>query len=96
MSLLASLKRHHRGAGRHLAQNIGEKLPQSRDGDGRNDSAGVSAASRKSLRLRLNDAITLLWVVLLLSIVVYALVDGEAMLAQLDGLDLVAAYSIAP
>ena len=39
---------------------------------------------------------TTLWVILLLSIVAYALVDGEAVLAELDGLNLVAAHSLAP
>jgi hypothetical protein len=31
-----------------------------------------------------------------LAIIAYALVDGEAVLARLDGLDLVAAYSLLP
>jgi hypothetical protein len=32
----------------------------------------------------------------LLSIIAYALVEGEAVLAQLDSLDLVAAHSLSP
>jgi hypothetical protein len=46
--------------------------------------------------LWLDNAITGLWVALLLAIIAYALVGGEAVLAQLDGLDLVAAYSLSP
>jgi hypothetical protein len=40
--------------------------------------------------------ITGLWVALLLSIIAYALIEGEAVMAELDGLDLVAAHSISP
>jgi len=46
--------------------------------------------------LWLDNAITGLWVALLLAIIAYALVGGEAVLAQLDGLDLIAAYSVSP
>ena len=44
----------------------------------------------------LDHVITGLWVALLLSIIAYALIEGEAVMAELDGLDLVAAHSISP
>jgi hypothetical protein len=44
----------------------------------------------------LDHVITGLWVILLLSIIAYALIEGEAVMAELDGLDLVAAHSIFP
>jgi hypothetical protein len=44
----------------------------------------------------LDHVITGLWVALLLSIIAYALIEGEAVMAELDGLDLVAAHSASP
>ena len=44
----------------------------------------------------LNRAMTVLWIVSLLFIVGYATVKGELALADLDELDLVAIYSLAP
>jgi hypothetical protein len=44
----------------------------------------------------LDVAVTVLWVALLLSVVGYAIVEGETALAQLDGLALVATYSLSP
>ena len=41
-------------------------------------------------------AVTVLWVAFLLFIVAYAVVKGEIALAQLDGLALVATYSLSP
>jgi hypothetical protein len=54
------------------------------------------AGERRRYWLWLDNAITGLWVALLLAIIAYALVDGEAVLAELDGLDLVTAYSLSP
>ncbi len=51
---------------------------------------------RKRYCLSLDYVVTGLWVALLLSIIAYALIEGEAVMAQLDGLDLVAAHSISP
>ena len=44
----------------------------------------------------LDRAIVALWIAMLLSIIAYALIGGEVVMAQLDGLDLVAAYSLWP
>ena len=44
----------------------------------------------------LDHLITGLWLALLLSIIAYALIEGEAVMAELDGLDLVAAHSLSP
>jgi hypothetical protein len=97
LSLLASLKRGYSGERRRVHQNVagGETPRQTSDADARIAlTAEVPTGTR--FRLLLGDFITTLWVVLLLSIVAYALIDGEAVLAELDGLDLVAAYSLAP
>jgi hypothetical protein len=51
---------------------------------------------RKQNWLSLDHVITGLWVALLLSVIAYALIEGEAVMAELDGLDLVAAHSISP
>ena len=51
---------------------------------------------RKRYWFSLDHVITGLWVALLLSIIAYALVEGEEVMAELDGLDLVAAHSISP
>jgi len=58
--------------------------------------ADAPAGDRKRYWLWLDNAITGLWVALLLAIIGCALIGGEAVLAQLDGLDLVAAYSLMP
>lgn len=44
----------------------------------------------------LDRAMVALWVAVLLSIVACALIGGEAVMAQLDGLYLLAAYSLSP
>jgi len=96
-SLLASLKRGYRGEGRGVRQNVagGETPRQTSGADARiGSTAEVPPGTR--VRLLLSDFMTTLWVILLLSIVAYALVDGEAVLAELDGLNLVAAHSLAP
>jgi len=52
--------------------------------------------SRKRYCLSLDHVVTGLWVALLLSIIAYALIEGEAVMEELDGIDLVAAHSISP
>jgi hypothetical protein len=99
LSPLASLKRGRRGEGCGAHQNgeCEDIRRRTQDADGPfASSADAPTGIGPRFRLRLDDAITALWVLLLLSIVAYALVEGEAVLAELDGLDLVAAYSLAP
>jgi hypothetical protein len=72
---------------RQQTRGPGERIAMAED---------APAGERTRYWLWLDNAITGLWVALLLSIVAYALVEGEAVLAQLDGLDLVAAYSLSP
>jgi hypothetical protein len=52
--------------------------------------------SRKRQLAWLDRAVTVLWIVSLLFIVGYATVKGELALADLDELDLLAVYSLAP
>jgi hypothetical protein len=98
-SLFASLKRAHSGQ-RHLAlqKSTSEVIRQQTRDPGERIVAPEDAPSGERERYWhwLDNAITGLWVALLLAIIAYALVDGEAVLAQLDGLDLVAAYSLSP
>jgi len=98
-SLFASLKRGHRGR-RHVAlqKSTSEVIRQQTRDPGKRivATADAPAGERKRYWLWLDNAITGLWVALLLAIIAYALVGGEAVLAQLDGLDLVAAYSLTP
>jgi hypothetical protein len=97
-SLFASLKRGHRGR-RHLAlqKRTSEVIRQTRDpGERIVATEDAPVCEGKRYWLWLDNAITGLWVALLLAIIAYALVGGEAVLAQLDGLDLVAAYSLSP
>jgi hypothetical protein len=99
LSLFASLKRGHRGR-RHLALQKGTSKPlrhQTRDPGERIVAPGdAQTGERTRYWLWLDNTITGLWVAFLLAIIAYALVDGEGVLAQLDGLDLVAAYSLSP
>jgi hypothetical protein len=98
-SLFASLKRGHRGR-RHraLQKSTSEVIRQQTRDPGEWFVATEDAPSgqRRRYWVWLDNAITGLWVALLLAIIAYALVDGEAVLAELDGLDLVAAYSLSP
>jgi hypothetical protein len=105
LSLLTSFKRGHRGGGRRALQESPSETirqqtrdpEQTRDPDERIAATeNAPADKRKRYWLWLDDAVTGLWVALLLSIIAYALVEGEAVLARLDGLDLVATYSLSP
>ena len=51
---------------------------------------------RKRYWHSLDHVLTGLWVALLLSIIAYALIEGEAVMAELDWLDLVAAHATSP
>ena len=56
----------------------------------------IEADARRRYWHWFDVVLTILWVALLLFIVTYAVVKGETALAQLDGLALVAAYSLSP
>lgn len=95
LSLLASLKSGRVGSPRARKQ---------RDSDATGGDAPESASQRHSPRDErgarywrwLDHAIVGLWIATLISIIGYALVEGENVMAQLDGLDLVATYSLLP
>ncbi len=72
---------------RHETRDPGERLASTDD-----------APTRRHKRYwhSLDHVITGLWVALLLSIIAYALIEGEAVMAELDGLDLVAAHATSP
>ena len=97
LSLLASIKRGHRGEGRRVhpssaCEASARQTPEANGGI----APSAPPPSGMRFRLRLHDAVTALWAILLLSIVAYTLIEGEAALADLDGLDLIAAHSLAP
>ena len=70
---------------------------QTRDpGEQIDSSEGAPSARRKRYWFSLDHVITGLWVTLLLSIIAYALIEGEAVRAELDGLDLVVVHSMSP
>ena len=54
------------------------------------------SGTRKRYWFSLDHIITGLWVALFLSVIAYALIEGEAVMAELDGLDLVAAHATSP
>ena len=98
-SLIASFKRVHRGRRHRALQKSASEVmrQQTREPGERIAATGdAPSANRKRYGLWLDNAVTGLWVALLLSIIAYALVEGEAVLARLDGLDLVATYSLSP
>jgi hypothetical protein len=71
--------------------------PAARDAGGNSFSTRADeAGGQKRYWLWLDIAMTGLWVALLLSIIAYAVIEGEIAMAQLDGLDLVPAYSTSP
>jgi hypothetical protein len=99
LSLLTSFKRGHRGGGRRALQKSASEVirQQTRDPGERTAATENAPADKRQRYWRwLDNAVTGLWVALLLSIIAYALVEGEAALARLDGLDLVATYSLSP
>jgi len=99
LSLLASFKRGYRGGRRRaLQEGASEAMrQQTRDPGERTAATGNAPADKRTQYWRwLDNAVTGLWVALLLSIIAYAVVEGEAVLARLDGLDLVATYSLSP
>jgi hypothetical protein len=72
-------------------------MRQTRDPGGRiAGSEDAPTGRRKRYWFSLDHVVTGLWVALLLSIIAYALIEGEAVMAELDGLDLVAAHSMSP
>jgi hypothetical protein len=72
-------------------------MRQTRDPCGRiAGSEDAPTGRRKRYWFSLDHVVTGLWVALLLSIIAYALIEGEAVMAELDGLDLVAAHSMSP
>jgi hypothetical protein len=98
-ALLASFKRGHRSGRRStLQKSASEAIRQQTCDPGERTAATEDAPAGEGKRywLWLDNTVTGLWVALLLSIIAYALVEGEAVLARLDGLDLVAAYSLSP
>jgi len=98
VSLLALLKTGGRGSWRRaLEKREPEAPPQTRSVTERKSSTGAAEPCRRNRYwLWLNIAMTVLWVALLLSIVAYAVVEGEMAMAQLDDLALVATYSLSP
>ena len=68
----------------------------SHDSAERSVAPDAGADARRRYWHRFDVVVTILWVTLLLFIVTYAVVKGETALAQLDGLPLVAAYSLSP
>jgi hypothetical protein len=72
---------------RQQTRDPGERIAGSED---------APTDGRKRYWFSLDHVVTGLWVALLLSIIAYALIEGEAVMAELDGLDLVAAHSISP
>lgn len=98
-SLVASFKRGLRGGRRCTLQNSARKAIRRQTGDPDERIAApedAPAGERERYWLWLDNAVTGLWVAFLLSIIAYALVEGEAVLARLDGLELLAAYSLSP
>jgi|SRR5664279_351267 len=99
LSLLASFKLGGRGGWKRARENRRPqttRLPEPDVGERTSSMGAAETGGHKRYWLWLDIAMTGLWVGLLLSIVAYAVVEGEAALAQLDGLDLVAAHSTAP
>jgi hypothetical protein len=98
-SLLAAFTRGHRGGRpRALQKSRAELMRQQTSEPGERIAWSEDAPidRRKRYWFSLDHVITGLWVALLLSVIAYALIEGEAVMAELDGLDLVAAHSISP
>jgi hypothetical protein len=101
LALLASYK-IGRGGGRYRARQrvaraaaTGAQRPgASRGGSSSPDPGPLRAA--KPRRFQLHAIVATLWIALSLVLIAYATVRGELALAELDGFDLVATYSLAP
>lgn len=101
LSLLASYK-SGRGGGWHRVRQriarIAASAPQrQRDRSGRSSAptpGPVPEAKRQAFRLHV--IVAGLWIALSVVIVAYATIRGEVAFAELDGLDLVATYSLGP
>jgi hypothetical protein len=99
LSLLASFKPGGRAGWKRAREKRGPgAMPTAaRDSNGRSfPTRADEAGARKRYWHLLDIALTGLWVTLLLSIVAYAVIEGEMAMAQLDGLDLGAAHSTSP
>jgi hypothetical protein len=96
LTWLRSRGRHHGQALRYERGSV-TVSQSSRDSI---EPSGAPDRTATDARMRywhwLDVAVTVLWVALLLSVVGYAIVEGETALAQLDGLALVATYSLSP
>lgn len=98
-SLLAPFKRGHRGGRPRILQKSAWEIMRHETRDASERIASTDdAPTRRHKRYwhSLDHVITGLWVALLLSIIAYALIEGEAVMAELDGLDLVAAHATSP
>lgn len=102
LSLLASFRMGRGGEWRRTREKLGRLAVTSPRKSSRRPNGEESTAApacgpgRKRQLMWLNRAVTVLWIVSLLFIVGYATVKGELALADLDELDLVAIYSLAP
>ena len=101
LSLLASFRMGRGGEWRRAREKLGRlaatDLRKSRRPSGEESTAAPARGPSGKRHLAwLDRAVTVLWVVTLLFIVGYATVKGELALADLDELDLVAIYSLAP
>lgn len=100
VSLLASYK-IGRGGWPRARQRVARAAvtgPQ-RPGASRGRSSSVDpgpSRAAKPRRFRLHSIVAALWIALSLVLVAYATIRGELALAELDGFDLVATYSLSP
>jgi hypothetical protein len=99
LSLLASFKPGGRARGKRVREKRGPKAMPSAacDASGKTVSTHAEDSAEQTRYWHwLDVSMTGLWVALLLSVVAYAVIEGEIAMAQLDGLDLVATYSRSP
>jgi hypothetical protein len=99
LSLLASFRTGWGGEWRRTREKLGRPAITGRKRRPSGEAPATTPARsprRKSQLAWLDRAVTVLWIVTLLFIVGYATVKGELALADLDELDLLAIYSLAP
>jgi hypothetical protein len=99
LSLLASYKSGGgwRRARQRVARIVASGPQKQRDPGGRTSSPTPGPVPEpKHQRFRLHVIVAGLWIALSLLVVGYATIRGEVAFAELDGLDLVAAYSWGP